>query len=148
MPTLARLGDLLEGIRAGGVPIELSIQGTVRPLAPGVELCAYRVVQEALTNVLNHTQHADAEVRLHYRQHELTVTVTDNGTDSRTDNGDGLNPVRVPAGGGHGLIGMRERAKLYGGTINVGPRPEGGFAVRLTLPTSTTGARWGDERRR
>ncbi|MDQ1073753.1 sensor histidine kinase [Streptomyces canus] len=144
MPTLARLGDLLERIRAGGIPVELSIQGTVRPLAPGVELCAYRVVQEALTNVLKHTQHADAQVRLHYRQHELTVIVTDNGTGNK----DGLNPARVPAGTGHGLIGMRERAKLYGGTISVGPHAEGGFAVRLTLPTSTTGTRWGDERRR
>ncbi|MFI5678042.1 sensor histidine kinase [Streptomyces cellulosae] len=144
MPTLARLDDLLERIRAGGVPVELSIKGTVRPLAPGVELCAYRVVQEALTNVLKHTHHADTQVRLHYRQHELTVTVTDNGT----GNGDGLMPVTVRAGGGHGLIGMRERAKLYGGTISVGPHTEGGFAVRLTLPTSATGARWRDERTR
>ncbi|MFI7503976.1 sensor histidine kinase [Streptomyces sp. NPDC049687] len=144
MPTLARLDDLVERVRGGGVPVELSIQGVVRPLAPGVELCAYRVVQEALTNVLKHTHHAAAQVRLHYRQQELTVTVTDNGT----GNADGLIPARVLAGGGHGLIGMRERAKLYGGTISVGPRAEGGFAVRLTLPTSATGARWGDERTR
>lgn len=140
MPTLARLEDLLERIRAGGVRVELSIQGTVRPLAPGVELCAYRVVQEALTNVLKHTQHADAHVRLHYRQHELTVNITDNGQ--------GAIPAGLPADGGHGLIGMRERAKLYGGTISAGPHAEGGFAVRLTLPTSAAGARWGDERTR
>jgi YD repeat-containing protein len=140
MPTLARIEDLLERIRAGGVPVELSIQGTVRPLAPGVELCAYRVVQEALTNVLKHTDRAGAQVRLHYRQHELTVSVTDNG--------DGALPAGLRTGGGHGLIGMRERAKLYGGTISVGPRAEGGFAVRLALPTPEAGARRGDERRR
>jgi YD repeat-containing protein len=137
VPTLARLDDLVERVRAGGVPVELSVEGTVRPLAPGVELCAYRVVQEALTNVLKHTHDAGAQVRLAYRQHELTVSVTDNGK--------GVIPARLRTGGGHGLIGMRERTKLYGGTISVGPRPEGGFAVRLTLPTSATGAQWGSE---
>ncbi|MDQ1042177.1 sensor histidine kinase [Streptomyces sp. V4I2] len=140
MPTLARLDDLVERVRAGGVLVELSVEGTVRPLPPGVELCAYRVVQEALTNVLKHTRHADAQVRLHYWQHQLTVSVTNDGEEVISDN--------VATGAGHGLIGMRERAKLYGGTISVGPRAEGGFAVRLTLPTSATGARWGDERTR
>jgi signal transduction histidine kinase len=137
MPTLARLDDLVERVRAGGVPVELSVQGTVRPLAPGVELCAYRVVQEALTNVLKHTHHARAQVRLDYLQHELKVTVTDDGEGAISD--------RELEGSGHGLIGMGERAKLYGGTISVGPRDEGGFAVRLTLPTSGTAARWRDE---
>ncbi|MFJ8113167.1 sensor histidine kinase [Streptomyces sp. NPDC096132] len=137
MPTLTRLNDLLQRVRAGGVRVELSIQGIARPLPPGVELCAYRVVQEALTNVLKHTRHADAHVRLEYTQQELTVSVIDDG--------EGVIPARVPSGGGHGLMGMRERAKLYGGTISVGPRAEGGFAVRLTLPTSTTAARWRDE---
>ncbi|WP_189327581.1 sensor histidine kinase [Streptomyces flaveus] len=140
MPTLARLDDLVERVRAAGVLVELSIQGTVRPLPPGVELCAYRVVQEALTNVLKHTRHADAQVRLQYRPHHLTVSVTNDGEKMISDN--------VPTGAGHGLIGMRERTKLYGGTISVGPRAEGGFAVRLSLPTSATGARWGEERRR
>jgi signal transduction histidine kinase len=137
MPNLARLDDLLDRVRAGGVPVELSVQGTVRPLAPGVELCAYRVVQEALTNVLKHTRHAGAQVRLDYLRHELKVTVTDGG--------EGVFSDRAPEGGGHGLMGMRERAKLYGGTISVGPRAEGGFAVRLTLPTVATAAGWRDE---
>ncbi|MEU3842408.1 sensor histidine kinase [Streptomyces sp. NPDC028635] len=128
IPTLARVGDLVERIRAGGVPVELTVEGTARPLPPGVELCAYRVVQEALTNVLKHARHAHARVELRYGRHELTVTVTDDGRGAVSDD--------VPAGAGHGLIGMRERAKLYGGTISVGPRAEGGFRVRLTLPAS------------
>ncbi|WP_405876445.1 sensor histidine kinase [Streptomyces sp. NBC_00005] len=140
MPTLARLDDLVQRVRAGGVPVELNIQGTARPLPPGVELCAYRVVQEALTNVLKHTHHAATQVRLHYAKHELTVSVTNGG--------EGKIPAIVSSGGGHGLIGMRERAKLYGGTISVGPCAEGGFAVSLTLPTSATAARWRDERTR
>ncbi|MEU2062282.1 sensor histidine kinase [Streptomyces sp. NPDC013455] len=128
MPTLARLGELLDRVRAGGLPVDLAVEGTARPLPPGVELCAYRVVQEALTNALKHAGPARARVELGYGAHELTVRVTDDG--------EGADPARVPAGGGHGLIGMRERAKLYGGTIAVGPRSEGGYEVRLTLPTS------------
>ncbi|MEU4929387.1 sensor histidine kinase [Streptomyces yokosukanensis] len=128
MPTLARLGELVDRVRAGGLPVDLAVAGTERPLPPGVELCAYRVVQEALTNALRHAGRAHARVELRYGAHELTVRVTDDGK--------GAILARVPAGGGHGLIGMRERAKLYGGTITVGPRSEGGFEVRLTLPTS------------
>ncbi|MEU0003097.1 sensor histidine kinase [Streptomyces sp. NPDC006314] len=128
MPTLARLGELLDRVRAGGLPVDLAVEGTERPLPPGVELCAYRVVQEALTNALKHAGPARAHVELRYGTQELAVRVTDDG--------EGTNPARVPAGGGHGLIGMRERANLYGGTISVGPRSEGGYEVRLTLPTS------------
>ena len=142
MPTLARLDDLVARVRSGGVPVELTVEGTPRPLAPGVELCAYRVVQEALTNVLKHARHAHARVTLHYGQHALTVHVTDDG--------EGVIQDRVTArsgqGPGHGLIGMRERAKLYGGTISVGPRAGGGFAVDLTLPTSASTTRRGDDR--
>ncbi|MGW4564714.1 sensor histidine kinase [Streptomyces sp. NPDC004561] len=128
MPTLARLGELVDRVRAGGLPVDLAVEGAARPLPPGVELCAYRVVQEALTNVLRHAGPAHARVELRYGAHELTVRVTDDG--------EGADPDRVPAGGGHGLIGMRERAKLYGGTISVGPRSEGGYEVRLTLPAT------------
>ena len=126
-------------MRAGGVPVGLRIEGDPRPLAPGVDLCAYRVVQEALTNVLKHARHADAvDVEVRYLPHHVTVSVTDDG--------EGVIPDRVAGGGGHGLLGMRERAKLYGGTISIGPRSEGGFAVRLTLPTSAAAARQGDDR--
>ncbi|MEU8645883.1 sensor histidine kinase [Streptomyces sp. NPDC048674] len=137
MPGLARLGDLVERVRAGGVPVELRVEGAPRPLAPGVELCAYRVVQESLTNILKHAHRAAAVVELRYGEHEMTVVITDDG--------EGAIPDRLPVGGGHGLIGMRERAKLYGGTISIGPRSEGGFAVRLTLPTTARAARRGDE---
>ncbi|MEW2523471.1 sensor histidine kinase [Streptomyces sp. NPDC047071] len=137
MPGLARLGEMTERVRAGGVPVEFRVVGTPRPIAPGVELCAYRVVQEALTNVLKHARQASAVVELHYHHDHIEVSVTDDG--------EGVIPARVGRGRGHGLIGMRERAKLYGGTISIGPRSTGGFAVRLTLPTSARAAPPGDD---
>ncbi|MFE9559334.1 sensor histidine kinase [Streptomyces sp. NPDC006703] len=137
MPGLARLDEMVERIRAGGVPVALRVEGAPRPLAPGLELCAYRVVQEALTNVLKHAPGASTEVTLTYEPHQVTVSVTDDG--------EGVNLDRVRTGSGHGLIGMRERAKLYGGTISIGPQSDGGFAVRLTLPTSARAARQGDD---
>ncbi|MFE9536376.1 sensor histidine kinase [Streptomyces sp. NPDC006691] len=141
MPGLARVAELVERVRGGGVDVTLRTLGAARPLAPGVELCAYRVVQEALTNVLKHAPHSRAEVRLRYEPHQLTVSVV-NGRDGPGRQG-GIQD-RVRTGGGHGLIGMRERAKLYGGSISIGPRSEGGFAVTLTLPTSA-GALSGEE---
>ncbi|TLS44623.1 sensor histidine kinase [Streptomyces montanus] len=137
MPGLARLEEMTERVRTGGVPVALTVEGTPRPLAPGVELCAYRVVQEALTNVLKHAPGASAEVRLRYEPHQVSVSVTDDG--------EGVIPDRVRADGGHGLIGMRERAKLYGGQISIGPQEQGGFAVRLLLPTSARAAAQGDD---
>ncbi|KAB8169993.1 sensor histidine kinase [Streptomyces sp. 3MP-14] len=135
MPGLARLDDLVERLRAGGLSVRLLVEGPPRPLAPGVDLCAYRVVQEALTNVIKHAPGAAATVELRYRPRHVAVSVIDDGK--------GVNQDRVLPGGGHGLIGMRERAKLYGGTISIGPRGDGGFAVRLVLPTSAA-ARGGE----
>ena len=123
VPGLAYLPDLVERVRGAGVPVEVEITGTPRPLPSGVELCAYRVVQEGLTNVLRHAAPASARVVLHYSDAMLSVTVTDDGTRPASD--------RAP---GKGLTGMRERAMLYGGTVETGPRPGGGFAVRLELP--------------
>ncbi|MEU6679296.1 sensor histidine kinase [Streptomyces sp. NPDC046925] len=137
MPGLARLGEMVERVRSGGVAVDLRVEGTPRQLAPGVELCAYRVVQEALTNVLKHARGAGAAVELRYEPQHVTVSVTNDGK--------GVIPDRVRTGSGHGLIGMRERAKLYGGTISIGPLSEGGFAVRLTLPTSAQAASQGDD---
>ncbi|MFE1511642.1 sensor histidine kinase [Streptomyces sp. DSM 116494] len=135
MPGLSRLGEMAERVRAAGVPVELRTEGTPRPLAPGVDLCAYRVVQEALTNVIKHARPAAATVVVAYGPRELTVAVTDDGRPK------GSLPANVPSSSGHGLIGMRERARLYGGTVDVGPRADGGFGVCLTLPTAvrTTG---------
>ncbi|MFG3284978.1 sensor histidine kinase [Streptomyces sp. NPDC048111] len=141
MPGLDRMGELVERIRAGGVPVTLRTVGAPRPLAPGVELCAYRVVQEALTNVLKHAGGARAEVQLSYASHALTVSVVNAGPDPGRE---AVIQDRVRSAGGHGLIGMRERAKLYGGSISIGPRSDGGFAVTLTLPTSA-GAVQGEE---
>ncbi|MFD9613205.1 sensor histidine kinase [Streptomyces sp. NPDC059083] len=132
MPTLGGLADMAARMEAGGVPVELVVEGAPRTLPPGVELCAYRVVQEALTNVLKHARPGGAVVTVRYGTHHLLVSVTDDGP--------GPDPARVDTGGGHGLIGMHERAKLYGGAVTTGPGPEGGFRVRLTLPTSTTTA--------
>ncbi|MFI6049066.1 sensor histidine kinase [Streptomyces violascens] len=141
MPGLDRIGELADRIQSGGTPVTVRTLGTPRPLAPGVELCAYRVVQEALTNVLKHAGKTRAEVQLHYEQHQLTVSVINEGKGAERE---GVILDRVRTGGGHGLIGMRERAKLYGGSVSIGPRSGGGFAVTLTLPTSA-GAVQGEE---
>ncbi|MFF6772367.1 sensor histidine kinase [Streptomyces sp. NPDC012637] len=137
MPGLARLAEVAERTRAAGVPVDLRTEGAPRALAPGTELCAYRVVQEALTNVIKHARPARATVLVAYRPDELVVTVTDDGRRHRPD------PANVPTRSGHGLIGMRERARLYGGTVDAGPRAEGGFRVCLTLPVARTTDRQG-----
>lgn len=124
-PGLQRLDQLVERVRSAGLPVEVSITGTVRALAPGIDLCAYRVVQECLTNVLKHAGPATARVSLHYGT-ELELRVTD----------DGRGAAATPEGNGHGLIGMRERVKLYKGTVAAGSKPSGGFEVVVTLPLS------------
>lgn len=121
---LARLAQLLERLRAAGLTVELSTVGEPRPLQRGIDVCAYRVVQEALTNVLKHTRHARTTVNLRYEPERLVVSVRDTGP--------ALAASRST--GGHGLRGMRERAALYGGTLDAGPTPDGGFEVLLTLP--------------
>jgi signal transduction histidine kinase len=141
-PGLGQLDEMVTRVRTGGVGVELRVTGVPRPLPPGVQQCVYRVVQEALTNVLKHAPGAHAAVELAYRAGEVTVSVTDDGRGARSR--EGVDPDTIPERGGHGLIGMRERAKLYGGTIAVGPRSEGGFGVRLTLPTPVQTARRGD----
>ncbi|MFF0431457.1 sensor histidine kinase [Streptomyces sp. NPDC004327] len=148
MPGLARLADVAARVRAAGVPVDLTVTGEARPLPPGVELCAYRVVQEALTNVLKHARRdgrqAGATVLVAHTADELCVTVTDDGSGvagSPGRSGGHPDPAKLATRPGHGLIGMRERARLYGGTVETGPRAEGGFAVRLRLPVAggTTG---------
>lgn len=122
-PGTAQLPELADRMCALGLPVALTVSGDQRPLPPGVELAAYRVVQEALTNTLKHGgPGATAHVEVRYLPRTLDVEITDDGRTGAT------------AGTGHGLIGMTERAAVYGGTIEAGVRPEGGFRVHITLP--------------
>ncbi|TMD94395.1 MAG: sensor histidine kinase [Chloroflexi bacterium] len=122
-PGIADLGPLIEQARGAGLPVELRVEGTARPLPPGVDLSAYRIVQEALTNTLRHAGPTEARVLLRYRPDALEVRVSDSGRGSA-----------APPSGGHGLIGMRERVALFGGELVAGAVPGGGFAVRAVLP--------------
>jgi signal transduction histidine kinase len=122
-PSLADLDALVTEVRAAGLPVEVRFLGVRRALPAGVDLCVYRVVQEALTNSLKHAGNATAEVVLHYGDDELDVLVTDTG------------PGTVDGSvTGHGLAGMRERISLFGGTLESGPRTEGGYHVHAHLP--------------
>jgi signal transduction histidine kinase len=132
-PGLARIEDLVERVRAAGVPVDLVVHGHQRALLPGADSCAYRVVQEALTNVLKHARPTRVTVTLRYEENDLSVHIGDDG-------GGPPPAARADETAGHGLIGMRERAQLYGGTVTAGPRASGGFDVVLTLPTPESGA--------
>jgi signal transduction histidine kinase len=124
-PTLRELDALVDGFRTSGVPVSVDVEGEVRGLPDGVELSAYRIVQEALTNALRHAGPCTVSIRLRYQPDSLEVSVVD----------DGRGPARPSVNGnGLGLTGMRERVALCGGAIEAGPRQEGGFAVRATLP--------------
>jgi signal transduction histidine kinase len=127
-PGLAQLEHLIEEARLAGSPVRFSLSGRVTPLPPSVDLSAYRIVQEALTNTLRHARGvARAAVTLRYRPSELCVEVLDDGTASSADHSaDGRT--------GHGLIGMRERVALFGGDFFAGPGAGGGFEVRARFP--------------
>jgi signal transduction histidine kinase len=132
-PGTADLPDLVARCRKAGLPVELSIEGEPRPLSAGVDLSAYRIVQEALTNVRDHAGTATAMVRLCYGEREVEVQVLDDGRGEILDtDADADAPAR--AGRGNGIVGMRERVELYGGKLCVGNRVGGGYAVRATLP--------------
>jgi signal transduction histidine kinase len=124
-PGLARLDELVDGMRATGLSVETVVEGTPHELPPGVDLSAYRIVQEALTNTLKHAGDAHARVLLRYEPGAIEIEVADDGRGA--GNGE-------TAGGGRGLIGMRERVQLFGGTLDSGPRDGGGFVVRARLP--------------
>jgi signal transduction histidine kinase len=134
-PGLARLGELVEQVRAAGLPVTVHVEGTQRPLGAAADLSAFRIVQEALTNTLKHAGPASAEVLLSYGEHDLELTVSDDGRGAAA----GLSRDRDrggtgPAGSGHGLVGMRERVALFGGELTAGPRPGGGYQIRARLP--------------
>jgi signal transduction histidine kinase len=122
-PSLEHLEKLVAHVRESGLPVDLRVEGEAVRLPAGLDLTAYRLVQEGLTNAMKHA-HADrAEVVVRYRDGELELEVADNGQGAA----DG-------SGGGHGLVGMRERVAVYGGELEATPRPEGGFRLRARLP--------------
>jgi signal transduction histidine kinase len=150
-PGLAHLDSLAEAAREAGLPVEVEVEGELRPLPAGIDLSAYRIVQEALTNSLKHAGRARARVRVRYGREALEVQVSDDGTGlpvPARDGGAGLavvrlrpgglpevtDPVASAAGGGNGLIGMRERVAMFGGSLEAGPRPGGGYRVAARLP--------------
>jgi signal transduction histidine kinase len=130
--SLGELDHVLDQVRGAGLPVRLKIAGTPSTLSPGIDLTAYRIVQEALTNTIRHAQAAEAVVTLSYEPGYVTVCVADSG----------LLPTRVPSGAsgsdgshGFGLAGIAERVASCGGSLTVGPGPSGGFAVSARLPT-------------
>jgi signal transduction histidine kinase len=133
-PTLGELEALVAQVQAAGLPVQLRIEGTPRPLPAAVDLSAYRVAQEALTNTLKHAGPARAQLLVRYGRDALEISAVDDGHGSQ------------PAGNGHGdrggqgLVGMRERVGLFGGELRAGPRPEGGFGVwaRFPLPAGSS----------
>ncbi|ROO87440.1 signal transduction histidine kinase [Actinocorallia herbida] len=133
-PGLDRLADLTGSFAAAGLDVGVRVDGTPRPLSPGIDLTAYRIIQEALTNVAKHAATTTATVRLTYGADRLTLAVT-NG--AAQDDGPVL-ATAAPGRGGFGLIGMRERARTAGGTLHAGPDPGGGYTVTAELPIHTT----------
>jgi signal transduction histidine kinase len=128
-PGVRDIPALVDGARAAGLAVELGVDGEPHALPVGVDLSAYRIVQEALTNVIKHARALRTEVRLRYRADALELTVTDDGAGAD----DGGGPAALA---GHGLVGMRERVALFGGTLEAGSRSDGatGYVVRAVLP--------------
>jgi signal transduction histidine kinase len=127
-PGIEQLNDLLDGARsASGAGVRLIVSGSPAALDPGVELAAYRIIQEALTNARRHARGAAVDVELHYHPDTLRLRVRDNGPGG---------PATAPIGG-HGLLGMRERATAVGGQLRTGPAELGGYLVEATLPAKT-----------
>ncbi|GGX98214.1 sensor histidine kinase [Streptomyces minutiscleroticus] len=130
-PDVEQLEDLIEQVRTSGLPVDYKVEGTPRPLPSGVELTAYRIVQEALTNTRKHGgPNAGASVRLVYFDDGLGLLVEDDGKGAPHE----LYEEGGADGSGHGLIGMRERVGMVGGTLDAGPRPGGGFRISALLP--------------
>jgi signal transduction histidine kinase len=123
-PSLAYLDVLADGVRDAGLPVELHVEGQAKQLPPGVELSAYRIVQEALTNSLKHAGPASAQVFVRYRPEEVEIEISDDGRGAVEGREDG-----------HGLVGMRERAALVGGIVESGTNGGRGYTVRARLPT-------------
>jgi signal transduction histidine kinase len=124
-PGLGDIDQLVGNVRSAGLHVDLRVEGDRSPLSPGVDLSAYRIVQEALTNVVKHAGAATVEVTVRYAKDSVQVEVCDDGQ-----------PLELTAAGGNGLIGMRERVAMLGGEFRAGARHDGGFAVFARLPTA------------
>jgi signal transduction histidine kinase len=125
-PSLARVDELIANVRAAGLPVSLEIEGQRAPLPEGVDLSAYRILQEALTNTLKHAGATRADVRVRYGADAVELEVSDDGSGG------------TRAAAGRGILGMRERAALFGGELHAGSRPGGGFTVRARMPLGAT----------
>jgi signal transduction histidine kinase len=123
-PGLDNLDSLVDDVRAAGLPVRLQISGEPVPLPPGLDLSAYRILQEGLTNALKHARASQAEVEVHYAATELRLEVRD----------DGPGRPSTDAGVGHGLVGIRERVRIFGGGMTAGVSRAGGFVLRAQLP--------------
>jgi signal transduction histidine kinase len=126
-PGLSQAGTLMNSARAAGLPVTLTVTGQTRALPAEVDLAAYRIVQESLTNAIRHAGPATATVSLSYTEHDLEIEIADDGLGSPANGA-------APNSGGHGLPGMRERAATVGGSLQAGPVPGGGFRVFARLP--------------
>jgi signal transduction histidine kinase len=126
-PSLRHLDRLVEQAREAGLPVEVRIEGEPKELPPGVDLTAYRLVQEGLTNAMKHAQATRAEVVVRYGDGRVELLVADDGKGASDGSAES---------GGHGLVGMRERVSVYGGELEAGPRPDGGYELRARLPLS------------
>jgi signal transduction histidine kinase len=124
-PGIGELAALATSVRSAGLPVSLAIDGDHAKLPPAVDVCVYRIVQEALTNVLKHAGPARAAVTVNCADDAVMIEVADDGRE---------NPVAGAHAGRHGLVGMRERVAVFGGELRAGPEPGGGFAVRARLP--------------
>ena len=131
VPGIAGLEVLVDNARSAGLAVDIEVHGEVRSLPPGVDLSAYRIVQEALTNALKHGGPSSACVRMLYGPDTLEIEVTDDGRGA-------LPALSQTATEGHGLLGMRERAAAFGGALKAGPRRGGGFEVKATLSLDAT----------
>ncbi len=127
-PGLDRLDALLDDLRGAGLPVQLQLEGEALPLPRAIDLSAYRIVQEALTNTLKHAHASQADVTIRYEPHgDLQLEVRDDG-EGTTPNG----------GPGHGLVGIRERVKIYGGHMTAGPATDGGYMLTARLPVENS----------
>ena len=132
LPRLERLPVLIDEARVGGLTVDLAVEGSPVELPAGLELAAYRLIEEALTNVRKHAPTSHAQVLLSYEPDRLRIEVSDDGGST----GAAAAPVRDASDSGHGIIGMRERVRMYDGRMLAGPMPGGGFRVEATLPLS------------